>query len=427
MGVRDPLYASPYASPICELGFSNGPGSLRVPWFFINKCDELRQMVMLAADCINIPMLAYLKDIPYDAGHVIIHFLVTGGYQCLESQGDSVEKRNMSELRTGLRVCTIATTLKIPHLESLAGKEVMNILRQLKIMSIVQVMEESNFSLDKFSNIAEYLESRITLGTLVSLKYTPGIPSQDPPQTISNFLIGLLFRLNKEKWQEATQSQRSFEEAELRRKIDLLISGTSIGTEIFRANAAQDKSPGDEASCWLAPATRPLEKQQQGQGCGENSVMRCIKTNNTNKSDGVQDSPFTRDEAEVLDGLLQDRTLKFDRIQRSSSKFRRLHGSDGGPPRRLKLSERQISTTTGRVRLMREGNSDSSDNDEGVTLTGNAWVYGPNNCPEQPMSARSTPVPEPQPPSLSELESDQVSSEADTEMTVDQDYTSHLP
>lgn len=102
-----------------------------------------------------------LGSIQFDAGHVIVNFLVTGRYQCLEPWGITAAGKYSSEFRTALRVYMAAESLGLAELFNVAQEEVQKAGDKL---SFPQVVDNVHF-LDPFHAhfpwIGEYVQSRM--------------------------------------------------------------------------------------------------------------------------------------------------------------------------------------------------------------------------------------------------------------------------
>ncbi|KAL9563601.1 hypothetical protein ACKAV7_012269 [Fusarium commune] len=102
---------------------------------------------------------------PYASGHVIIHYLVTGTYQCLQSQEEEEgeEKKFSAELATAIRVYVAADSLSLPALREMARGEIFRLGEWLSLLTLIKVMEEAALSFDAYPGIAAYVESRVLL------------------------------------------------------------------------------------------------------------------------------------------------------------------------------------------------------------------------------------------------------------------------
>ncbi|KAF9776369.1 hypothetical protein IL306_005460 [Fusarium sp. DS 682] len=103
----------------------------------------------------------YLDNVSLDAGHVIIHYLVTGIYQCLKPEKEAHEKMTAAELTTALQVYVATDILSVPELREMARAEIVSLGNQLLLPALIKVMEDAALSFDAHPGIATYLQYRI--------------------------------------------------------------------------------------------------------------------------------------------------------------------------------------------------------------------------------------------------------------------------
>ncbi|KAJ4257843.1 hypothetical protein NW757_003470 [Fusarium falciforme] len=146
---------SPYASDIVALRFSPSQ-TLRIPRQFLEKTPLAARLAWCEP-----PNEMDLGSIQFDAGHVIVNFLVTGRYQCLEPWGTTATEKYSSEFRTALRVYMAAESLGLTDLFNVAQEEVKKAGDKL---SFPQIVDNVHF-LDPFHAhfpwIGEYVQSRM--------------------------------------------------------------------------------------------------------------------------------------------------------------------------------------------------------------------------------------------------------------------------
>ncbi|KAL6409717.1 hypothetical protein AUP68_06106 [Ilyonectria robusta] len=102
----------------------------------------------------------HLDDIAFDTGHILVHFLHTGSYQCLKPQGDTTAKRHTSEFATALRTYVAAQSLQLLSLRDLAKGEMIRLGNKLSVLSLIDILEEPTSSLSTSPGIVAYAESR---------------------------------------------------------------------------------------------------------------------------------------------------------------------------------------------------------------------------------------------------------------------------
>ncbi|KAM5367090.1 hypothetical protein ACJA88_011670 [Fusarium oxysporum] len=121
---------SPYASGPCAVYFASA-GPLHIPRSLLN--ENMKQAAQFRDDDSSHPLSElWLDDITLDAGHVIIHYLITGTYH-----------------------------LFLPALREMARGEIFRLGEWLSLPALIKVMEEAALSFDAYPGIATYVESRV--------------------------------------------------------------------------------------------------------------------------------------------------------------------------------------------------------------------------------------------------------------------------
>ncbi|KAI1807105.1 hypothetical protein F4811DRAFT_66293 [Daldinia bambusicola] len=123
--------SSPYAGPHTTLRCADGlPFS--VPTSLINKFFWL-----------NVPGLTdYFRHVPSDCGHVVVHYLFTGTYQCLKPEGASQQERDIAEFTTCARVYKIAGDYLLFRLRNLTRDEMERLAGRLQVTQLLDVMKD---------------------------------------------------------------------------------------------------------------------------------------------------------------------------------------------------------------------------------------------------------------------------------------------
>ncbi|KAF5019964.1 hypothetical protein F66182_8023 [Fusarium sp. NRRL 66182] len=145
---------SPYASDVCAVYFEGG-GPLYIPRQILHQCEAI------ASESADIDVVVSLSEIAVDAGHVLVHFLITSTYQCLDPQEETLERKHASELATALRVYNASELLRLPSLRDLARAEIVRLGDKLGLPAVIKVMEDSGLAFDALPAINAYIESRI--------------------------------------------------------------------------------------------------------------------------------------------------------------------------------------------------------------------------------------------------------------------------
>ncbi|KAI8670015.1 hypothetical protein NCS56_00805300 [Fusarium sp. Ph1] len=147
---------SPYASETCAVLFRDGK-RLYIPRDLLNQVEPISRSLFRGGPKLK----AHLTDITSATGHVLLHFLVCGVYQCLRPEGDSLEKRRASEFKTALDVYIAADSLQLPRLRDLARREITRVGDTLSLPSIISAIEDSDVSFKTLPGVIAYVESRI--------------------------------------------------------------------------------------------------------------------------------------------------------------------------------------------------------------------------------------------------------------------------
>ncbi|KAG8673979.1 hypothetical protein FPOAC1_007298 [Fusarium poae] len=209
---------SPYASQVCAVYFQ-GNGPLHIPHALLHQSVELTSR-SVATDCFSSSLRdLHLDDIDYNTGHVLIHFMTTGRYQCLKPQGETIMMRYASEFTTALRVYAAAQSFQLPSLRDLARREMIALGDRLSLPSLVDIMEESSLSLSTLPGIAAYVESRI-LAFAENITYPTSekvLSEIGTPNTLSMVLLKAILLLQTSKVSLRDDSLRKGEPVEILR------------------------------------------------------------------------------------------------------------------------------------------------------------------------------------------------------------------
>ncbi|KAJ3545322.1 hypothetical protein NM208_g2560 [Fusarium decemcellulare] len=218
-GLDPPLTEiEPYASEICSI-YSQGPNALRIPRQLLSQSATLAAKV----DSTGGISTVHIHDITYDAGHVIVHFLATGTYQCLKPQGATAGKKYLSEFITAIRVYVASGALHLPSLRTLARGEIARVGDRLSLPAVIETMEVLGPSFGRLPGIIGYVESRIMSSIVKAPPATAKklLSELVAPTTMSNLLLKsmVLLKLSQplqrirplEKGEIALDAERQFE------------------------------------------------------------------------------------------------------------------------------------------------------------------------------------------------------------------------
>ncbi|QPC71383.1 hypothetical protein HYE68_002135 [Fusarium pseudograminearum] len=153
----------------CRIYFQ-GQGPCLVTRTAINKCPILAARIAakpffsISRDTIDV------KEIPYDVGAAVIHFLDTGRYRILDPKLDSHDEKLCSDLGTAFRVYAAATMLELIGLKN-AVNNAMAILEDMMDLGMVaRSLKETGLNLEEYPTLAMHLHSYIQISEDVSSK-----------------------------------------------------------------------------------------------------------------------------------------------------------------------------------------------------------------------------------------------------------------
>jgi hypothetical protein len=216
--------------------YFQGTGPLHIPRALLHQSAKLPSRDV-ATGCCSSPFREFhLNDIAYDTGHVLIHFIATGNYQCLKPQGDTTAKRYASEFATALRAYVAAESLQLPSLRDLARREMIRLGDKLSLPSLIDIMEESSLSLSTLPGIAAYVESRIlAFAENVTHPTSEKVLSEiGTPNTFNMVLLKTILLLQTSEVHQRDESLRKEELVEILRS--LTDSGPIPGASRSRAS-----------------------------------------------------------------------------------------------------------------------------------------------------------------------------------------------
>ncbi|KAJ4321513.1 hypothetical protein N0V84_005316 [Fusarium piperis] len=181
---------SPYASEIIAMRFQSGP-ALNIPRDLLRQSPLLVARLEVDDHSFRPSKEIRLPDITYIVGHVIVHFLVTGAYQCLKPQGDSTPERHVAEFTTTLRVYAASDSLKLTSLRDMARSEITRVGEKLSLPSMMSVMERSQENFSQYPGISAYIEYRmLAFVESATLEMTGEVLAElRTPNTLSKILL----------------------------------------------------------------------------------------------------------------------------------------------------------------------------------------------------------------------------------------------
>ncbi|KAI1074995.1 hypothetical protein F5B20DRAFT_417150 [Whalleya microplaca] len=185
--------SSPYTAPYTTLYFGDGP-PLSVPVALIDRHPTLSFR--------RRGMSLNLEDIPGDSGHIIVHYLFTGTYQCLKPKGSSPSEKRASEFATSVRMYTILQDYELPALKELVRGEMKRLGRGLPVTQLFNVMTDAHAA-PKADDIwlRDYIKSLVE--PLFEDPHTSledgALESPSQNSSLASVLLGAMIALCREK------------------------------------------------------------------------------------------------------------------------------------------------------------------------------------------------------------------------------------
>lgn len=85
-----------------------------------------------------------MRAVPSEVGHVLVHYILTGTYQCLQPKGSSPNERSAAEFATSVQVYVRARKYDLPALETLAKGEMERLGRHLPVTQLLNLMTDKH-------------------------------------------------------------------------------------------------------------------------------------------------------------------------------------------------------------------------------------------------------------------------------------------
>lgn len=145
---------SPYATPSATLQLKDA-SRLYVPAHLLTKSHKISSLYREDV---------YYLDVSHDVGHVLVHYLFTDTYQCLQSRGSSRNEKLIAEFTTSIHVYIAAREYGLSPLEELAKAEIMRLGDGFRIPEVFEIIQEAypNPSTDDIW-FCDYLKSRLNV------------------------------------------------------------------------------------------------------------------------------------------------------------------------------------------------------------------------------------------------------------------------
>jgi len=137
-----------------------------------------------------------LTEIPFDAGHVIVHYLMTGTYQCLRARHPEEEWRCAKEFRTAICVYVATLEKKLPELRYLARQQIAKLGERISLLTVITTIEEIRLAPKSLSGtfhdgISGYLQFKIQsfVQNATEAEGKDMLAKLETPRTLSNILL----------------------------------------------------------------------------------------------------------------------------------------------------------------------------------------------------------------------------------------------
>ncbi|KAI1502475.1 hypothetical protein F5X99DRAFT_378822 [Biscogniauxia marginata] len=185
--------SNPYTDPHATLHFGDGP-SLSLPTALLDKHPKLSSRCQW-------DMSLHLDDIPGGPGHVLVHYLLTGTYQCLKPKGSSPYEKCATEFATCVRVYAVAQEYELSTLETLAKGEIERLERDLSVTKLLDLMMDAHIT-PRADDIWLHNYFKSLVEPFIDKPLTPVISvfSESYGQTLS--LTSILLKAMFELWHE---------------------------------------------------------------------------------------------------------------------------------------------------------------------------------------------------------------------------------
>ncbi|KAM0344855.1 hypothetical protein ACHAPU_006985 [Fusarium lateritium] len=221
---RTPLGSSLYTSDFCEIFFRD-KGPLHITRGALKKCPKLLARLQTGPWREGPFDWADIQHLSIEAGHVLIHFLVTDRYECLKPGGTTEEERNRCELTTAFHVYSAAGPdgVDLPRLQELAEAEIKRLECKMNLVSVAQTLENSLVSLEVFPVLEKHFldELDIVLTTSNKQEIDSLISHLGARRKVSMIFLERLLELQKQLLdaeahkQEEVATPRPWDEFEL--------------------------------------------------------------------------------------------------------------------------------------------------------------------------------------------------------------------
>ncbi|KAI0977243.1 hypothetical protein F4678DRAFT_455386 [Xylaria arbuscula] len=195
--------SSPYASPLVTLQFADGQ-PFYVHARLMEKSPKLLSCTRGVTGGFGHSKTPNYKHIPGSVGHVIVHYLFTGTYECLKPNGSSRNEKDTAEFTTSVRVYAFARDFELSELEKLSQVEMERLGNRLEVMQIFDVLSNTlqKVSVDDMW-LQSYLKSLVRSSLIDNSPTQLDTPSAGAQQTMS--IANAVFKVTTELWRDHTK------------------------------------------------------------------------------------------------------------------------------------------------------------------------------------------------------------------------------
>ena len=157
-----------------------------------------------------------LADVTEEAGHVVIHHLYTGNYECLRPLGVTLKEKNVAEFKTSLQVYTAARTYELHNLKEQAQAQIETLGSGLDLAVVIHVVEHTYpFPSQEESWFVNYLKAR-SMRLLTNTAPVEAVAENDDKRefTIAGILLQIMVDYSKETRSKTAAAIEAIEGAE---------------------------------------------------------------------------------------------------------------------------------------------------------------------------------------------------------------------
>ncbi|KAL7930437.1 hypothetical protein V8C35DRAFT_283398 [Trichoderma chlorosporum] len=284
---------SPYAVPSVAMNFG-GRCKLYISPHLLIQSHKLQALYLDNA--------LLLLDVSHDAAHVLVHYLITGTYQCLKFKCSSPQQEVSAEFSTSVRVYTAAKTYALPDLAELAKAEIEKLGKMLRFPLASDLLRDA-YSDPKSDDmwVISYLKNRLKAFLMDGLM-EPAVrelAASHKAVSISDILFETMLELFREK-RDSPQEKAH-------------VTIEKVAVDVDSINTPEEKENNKEAAG---------EGQGQTDREAEQTINEAVEET-AQETTSIADAPLiAKEEAEIAQ-LIDKRDNSFLGLNRSGEQ--RLH------------------------------------------------------------------------------------------------------